>query len=139
MSVTATPHINFDDQAREALGWYQTVFGGDLMLATYGDIHAVERPDQTDKIAFGVLAAPNGLRIMGYDVQPSKTYDAGSNPFYIALHGTHPDEIQHIWGALADGGTTLIPLGPSPFAPLYGMITDRYGVTWIVDATPAQP
>lgn len=136
MSLTATPHINFDDRAREALSWYRTVFGGDLTLATYEDIHAVEQPDQADRIAFGVLATPSGLRIMGYDVQPSKPYDAGSNAFYIALHGTEPDEIRHIWDALEVGGTVLVPLAPSPFAPLYGMVTDRYGVTWIVDAAP---
>lgn len=139
MSITATPHINFRDQAREALGYYQTVFNGELMLATYGDIHAAEQPDQAEKIAFGVLTAPNGLRIMGYDVQPTKDYDAGANPFYIALHGTDPEEIQRIWDALAADGAVLTPLAPSPFAPLYGMLTDRYAITWIIDANPEQP
>jgi len=43
------------------------------------------------------------------------------------------------WDGLADGATTiLIPLAPAPFAPLYGMLTDRYGITWIVGVeTPA--
>lgn len=139
MSVTATPHVNFRDRAREALTYYQSVFDADLMLATYGDIHAVEQPDQVDKIAFGVLTAANGFRLMGYDVQPSKDYDAGANPFYIALHGTDPDEVRRIWDALSTDGTILTPLAPSPFAPLYGMLTDRYNITWIVDANPDQP
>ena len=72
---------------------------------------------------------------MAYDVQPSKGYDPGKNPFYITRQGTAGDEIQPLWDALSDSATTvLIPLAPAPFAPLYGMLTDRYGVTWIVDA-----
>lgn len=135
MSVTTTAHLNFEGQAREALTFYQTVFGGQLMLASYADIHAVEAPDQADHIAFGRVMAPNGFDLMGYDVQPSKRYDAGENPFYVALRGSEVDEIQAGWDALADGARAiLIPIAPSVFGPLYGMLTDRYGVTWIVGA-----
>ena len=44
MSVTTTAHINFRGDARKALAFYQSVFGGDLSIATYADIHAVEDP-----------------------------------------------------------------------------------------------
>ncbi|HWE09249.1 MAG TPA: VOC family protein [Solirubrobacteraceae bacterium] len=139
MSVTTTPHVNFRGQARDALEFYRSVFGGEISLATYADIHAVEEPAQADQVAFGRVDAPNGFSIMAYDVQPSKGYDPGENPFYITLQGTAGDEIQPLWDALAESATTLlIPLGPAPFAPLYGMLTDRYGVTWIVGADAAQ-
>jgi uncharacterized glyoxalase superfamily protein PhnB len=46
MSVSTTPHLNFRGQAREALEFYRSVFGGDLSIATYSDIHAVEEPGQ---------------------------------------------------------------------------------------------
>lgn len=133
MSVQTTPHVNFRGAAREALTFYQSVFGGELALATYSDIHAVEDPSQIDQIAFGRVTAPNGFDIMAYDVQPSKEYDAGENPFYITLQGADESEIKAGWDALADGAKAiLIPLGPAPFAPLYGMLTDRFGVTWII-------
>ncbi len=135
MSVTTTVHVNFRGQAREALTFYQNVFGGQLMLATYADIDAAEAPDQADEIAFGRVMAPNGFDLMAYDVQPSKGYDAGQNPFYVALRGADVDEIQTGWDALADQARAiLIPIGPSAFGPLYGMLTDRYGITWIVGA-----
>ncbi len=138
MSVSTTTHVNFRGQAREALEFYQSVFGGERSIATYADIHAVEEPAQADHVAFGRVDAPNGFTIMAYDVQPSKGYDPGENPFYITLQGTAGDEIQPLWDALADSATTiLIPLAPAPFAPLYGMLTDRYGVTWIVGADTA--
>ena len=48
------------------------------------------------------------------------------------------DEVTARWESLADNArATLIPLGPAPFAPLYGMLTDRYGITWIIGADPA--
>jgi PhnB protein len=139
MTVTTTAHANFRGQAREALAFYHSVFGGDLSLATYADIHSAESPQQADHIAFGRVKAPNGFDIMAYDVQPSKDYDPGENAFYITLQGTSTDEIKAYWDGLADGATTiLIPLGPAPFAPLYGMLTDRHGVTWIVGVETSQ-
>jgi PhnB protein len=72
-------------------------------------------------------------------VQPSKVYNPGENAFYITLQGTDTDEIKAHWDGLADGATAiLISLAPAPFAPLYGMLTDRYGITWIVGADASQ-
>jgi PhnB protein len=139
MSVTTTPHINFRGDARKALEFYQSVFGGDLSIATYADIHAIEDPTQTDQVAFGRVAAPNGFDIMAYDVQPSKSYNPGENSFYITLQGTGAGEIKALWEALGDGArATLIPLAPAAFAPLYGMLTDRFGVTWIIGVESPQ-
>ena len=64
MSVSTTTHVNFRGEAREALAFYQSVFGGDVSIATYADIHAVEQPDQADRVAFGRIDAPNGFKIM---------------------------------------------------------------------------
>ncbi|HEY2519662.1 MAG TPA: VOC family protein [Streptosporangiaceae bacterium] len=139
MTVTTTAHANFRGQARAALTFYHSVFGGDLSLATYADIHSVESPSQAGHIAFGRVKAPNGFDIMAYDVQPSKGYDPGENAFYITLQGTDSDEIKAQWSGLADSATTiLIPLAPASFASLYGMLTDRYGITWIVGVDTPQ-
>ena len=140
MSITTTAHVNFRGQARQALEFYRSVFGGEISIATYTDIHSVEDPAQADHVAFGRVDAPSGFTIMAYDVQPSKDYDPGENAFYITLHGTEVDEIQPLWNGLAaDARTVLVPLAPAPFAPLYGMLTDRFGITWIVGADTAAP
>jgi PhnB protein len=138
MSVQTITHVNFRGQAREALRFYQSVFGGEIALATYADIHTVEDPSQSEHIAFGRVTAPNGFDIMAYDVQPSKAFDAGQNAFYVNLQGSDAAEVQACWDALAaDAREVLIPLAPAPFAPLYGMLTDRFGITWIVGLLPA--
>ncbi|MFE4836327.1 VOC family protein [Arthrobacter sp. NPDC056691] len=134
MTVSVTPHLNFRGQARQALDFYQTVFGGEVAAATYADTHQVQDPAQADAVAFGQLTAPNGFRLMAYDVQTAKPYEAGRNPFYLTLHGDDQAEIKEQWHRLADGGTVLTGLGPSAFAPLYGMLTDRFGTTWIIGA-----
>lgn len=137
MSIQTTAHINFRGNARAALEFYRSVFDVEITIATYADIHAVEEPSQTDQVAWGQVAAPSGFRIMAYDVQPSKAFNPGENPFYIALRGTDAAEIRVRWDALADGATIATPLAPALFAPLYGMLTDSFGVTWIVDVAPA--
>jgi PhnB protein len=138
MSVTVTAHLNFRGQAREALEFYQSIFGGEMSLATYADIDTVENPGQVDHIAFGRVDGPTGFTIMAYDVQPSKEYDAGQNAFYLNLHSSSGAEIQPLWdGLAADARAVLIPIAPAAFAPLYGMLTDRYGITWIVGADTA--
>jgi PhnB protein len=139
MSVSTTTHINFRGQAREALGFYATVFDGTVMVATYTDIHQVTDPDQADSVAWGQVEGANGFRVMAYDVQTEKPFDHGQNAFYIALRGTDTTEIQTQWDRLAEGAEILTTLAPAVFAPLYGMLTDRFGVTWIIDVTaPAQ-
>lgn len=140
MSVQTTPHFNFRGEARTALEFYHSIFGGKISIATYADINAVEDPSQTNLVAFGDVKAPNGFHIMAYDVQPSKTFEKGINPFYVTLQSTEPEEGKKAWEALAKNAMNiLIPFGPAPFAPLYGMLTDQFGVTWIVGVIPQIP
>lgn len=101
MTVSTTPHVNFRGQAREALEFYRSLVGGEIQIATYADIPSIEEPDHANHVAFGRVDAPNGFSIMAYDVQPSKDYDPGTNPFYITLHGTEGGEIKRLWDALA--------------------------------------
>ena len=133
MSIKTTAHVNFHSEARTALEFYKSVFGGGTTIATYADIHAVENESHAHQVAFGRLTAPNGFDLMAYDVQPSKTFERGENSFYISLEGKDADEIKGLWDALGgEAKAILIPLAPAPFAPLYGMLTDRFGITWIV-------
>ncbi|RYG64687.1 VOC family protein, partial [bacterium] len=66
MSVQSTTHLNFRDEARAALNFYQTVFGGKLMIVTYGDLGHVPTPAETDHVVWGQVAAPSGFRVMAY-------------------------------------------------------------------------
>ena len=133
MSVTVVTHLNFRGDARAALEFYQSVFGGDLTIVTYESMGSVEDPSQANQVMWGQVAADNGFRVMAYDVQPSRSWDPGENPFYVALRGDAPEEITVLWEKLSAGATVLVPLAPAQWGPLYGMLKDRFGVTWVVD------
>ena len=133
MTLTVTPHLNFRGQARAALDFYQQVFGGDKVLVTYGDIGQASGPDEASQILWGQVSSGAGFRIMAFDVLAARPYDAGTNAFFISLRGSSPNEIEARWKELTDGATIQQRLARAPWSALYGMLTDRFGVTWVVD------
>ncbi|MCJ2011889.1 VOC family protein [Methylobacterium sp. J-076] len=135
MTVQVTTHLNFDGRAREALAFYANVFGGEPTLVTYGELAGVTDPEQAQKVIWGQVACETGFRIMAYDVQPERPWHPGENAFYVSLRGSSEDEITAYWNGLSAGATVPQPLGPSAWSPLYGMLKDRFGVTWVVDLT----
>lgn len=137
MSVQAVTHLNFRGQARAALAFYHAVFGGQIMLATYRDFGAVPEGTPADGIIWGQVAADSGMRIMAYDVQADKAWHPGENAFYVSLRGDSAEEITALYERLLDGGSALHALAPAQWTPLYGMLKDRFGVTWVLDVARA--
>lgn len=154
MSVTTTTHLNFRGTARQALEFYQSVFGGQVSAATYGDLGMPAGVPGADKIVFSQLETTDGLRLMAYDIpgqddaDPSLT--AGTThrengttitdrTFFQSLRGSTLDEITTFWDALVVGGDVVEPLAASAWSAGFGMLTDRFGVTWVLDvqAPPA--
>jgi PhnB protein len=70
---------------------------------------------------------------MAYDVPGRLSYSAGDKPIFVSVRGTDADEITTYWKGLSDGAAVIQDLGPSAWAPLYGMLRDRFGVTWVLD------
>jgi PhnB protein len=133
MTVATTTHLNFRGQARAALSFYQTVFGGDLALMTYQDAHAVQDPAEAEQIMWGQVAAPSGFRVMAYDVPSRLPWNRGENSFFVSVRVDTADELSALWARLSEGAVVVAPLAPSGWTPLYGMLVDRFGVTWVLD------
>ena len=133
MTIKTTTHLNFRGDARAALAFYQSVFGGQQVVVSYRDAGAVQNPDEADQVMWGQVEADNGFRIMAYDVYPHLEWDRGQDPFFISVRGTDAAEIRDYWDRLVDGAEVKQPIGPSQWAPLYGQLTDRFGITWILD------
>ena len=68
MSITTTAHLNFRGNARQALEFYHSVFGGQIMVITYGDFGMPKELPDASKVVWGQVAADNGFRVMAYDV-----------------------------------------------------------------------
>jgi PhnB protein len=133
MSVTTTTHLNFRGDARAALEFYRSVFGGELALVTYADAHAAQDPAEAGQIMWGQVQSENGFHVMAYDVPARLSFDQGQNAFFVSVRGQSPDEITTCWKGLAEGATVLQDLAPSGWAPLYGMLKDQFGVVWVLD------
>ncbi|SFE19721.1 PhnB protein [Actinacidiphila alni] len=135
MSVTTTTHLNFRGDARAALDFYRSVTGGRLTAVTYKDAGAV-RPGaeaEADWVMWGEVAGADGFHVMAYDVPSALPWQPGENAFFVSLRGADAAEITGLWERLADGATVVRPLGPAPWAALYGMLADRFGVVWVLD------
>ncbi|WP_030405511.1 VOC family protein [Streptomyces albus] len=133
MPVTTTTHLNFRGDARAALEHYRSVFGGRLSAITYKDMGTVRNENEADWVVWGEVAGDNGFHIMAYDVPSDLPWDPGTDPFFVSVRGDDADEISALWQKLAQGSTVRRPLEPAQWAPLYGMLTDRFGVTWVLD------
>ena len=137
MSVNAVTHLNFRGDARAALEFYQSVFGGQQVVISYADAHNVQTPAEADQVMWGQVAADNGFRIMAYDVPSGTAWSPGETPFFVSVRGEDAAEITGYWEKLCEGATVVRPLEPAGWAALYGMVKDRFGVTWVLDVVGA--
>ncbi len=133
MTVKTTTHLNFRGNARAALEFYQSVFGGQLAVVTYGDAGAAQDATEAGQVMWGQVAAESGFAIMAYDVPARLSWHPGEIPVFVSVRGNAADELTGYWERLSAGATIVQPLGPAGWSPLYGMLKDRFGVTWVFD------
>ena len=124
------PYIGFTDNARQALEFYQSVFGGALVMNTFGE-YGTEGPD-ADKIMHGQLETDKGYTLMGADTIAGMERDSGS-AITISLSGDDGDELRGYWEKLAEGGTVSLPLEKQMWGDEFGQCTDKFGVNWMVN------
>ena len=137
MSVRLNPYLHFRGDARAAMEFYAGVFGGELTLSTYGEMHGSEDPADQDKVMHGQLDGPHGLVIMGSDA-PSSMAVTPPSGFAVSLSGDDETVLRGWWDGLSDGGAVTAPLELAPWGDTFGMVTDRFGIDWMVNISPAQ-
>ena len=155
MTITTTSHLNFPGTARAALDFYQSVFGGEVDATTYGQLGMPETAPDAQKVVFGRLTSPEGFAVMAYDVPGSTTAEAESTsatrreqgmttrreqgmtitdqPFFLSVRGENLAEVASYWEGLSEGAVVIEPLAASEWSPGFGMLADRFGVTWVLD------
>jgi PhnB protein len=136
MTVRLNPYIGFDGEARQAMEFYASVFGGELTTNTYAEAGMADDPAQGDKIMHAMLDAGPGLAIMGSDAPPGMPRDEGSR-ITISLSGDDEATLRGYWDGLVEGGTVAVPLERAPWGDSFGMCTDRFGIGWMVNIAGA--
>jgi PhnB protein len=135
MSTVLNPYLGFRDNARQAMEFYKSVFGGELTLSTFGDYQASEDPAEQDKIMHGMLVTDSGLTLMGADTPNSMSYTPGDN-YSVSLSGDDEAELRGFWDGLSAEGTVGMPLEKAPWGDTFGMCADKFGVNWLVNIAP---
>lgn len=136
MPTTLNPYLNFRDNAREAMEFYHSVFGGNLNVSTFADFQSAEDPSENDLVMHAQLDGANGLTLMGADVPKRMDYHDPAG-ISLSLSGDDETELRGYWDRLADGGAVSQPLEVAPWGDSFGMLTDRYGVSWLVNIAGA--
>src|SRR5690606_23138474 len=113
----------------------QSVFGGDLQMATFADYASDEMPisdGYKDKIMHAYLKGDSGIELMLSDTPDGMGYEEGAR---ISLAVSSDDEpaARALWDKLAEGGTVTVPLDKSPWGSIFGMFKDKFGVSWMLD------
>ena len=135
MTSKLNPYISFGGNARQALEFYESVFGGTLLLSTFGEFGDKEAPE-ADQIMHGNLETPSGFTIMAADTPPGMQHNPGDN-IAVSLSGDDGDELRGYWERLSGAGTVSVPLEKQMWGDEFGMCTDQFGIGWMVNI--AQP
>ena len=124
------PYIGFTDNARQAMEFYQSVFGGTLVMNTFGE-YGTEGED-ADKIMHGQLETDKGYTLMGADTIAGMERDSGSS-ITISLSGDDGDDLRGYFEKLSEGGTVSLPLEKQMWGDEFGQCTDKFGVNWMIN------
>ena len=137
MPPRLNPYLNFRGTAREAMEFYQSVFGGELAMNTYADFGTTEDPTEKDQIMHSQLESPSGLTIMAADTPASMALNVGDN-VSVSLSGEDEDELTGYWDKLAVDAQNTMGLNKAPWGDTFGMLTDKFGINWLVNISGSQ-
>ncbi len=132
MSAVLNPYLNFRGNAREVMEFYRSVFGGELNVSTFADFQAAEDPSENDQVMHSQLETDAGFTIMAADA-PSRI-EISSNGS-VSLSGDDEPLLRGYWEKLSDGAQIVEPLSTAPWGDSFGMLVDKYGVSWLVNIT----
>lgn len=131
MATRLNPYINFGDNAREAMTFYQQVLGGSLQLHTFGE-YGADQESFADLVMHGLLETEDGLTLMGADSPPGMSRTVGNN-ITISLSGDDEAVLRERFDGLAEGGSIDVPLERQMWGDVFGQLTDRFGIGWLVN------
>lgn len=140
MPAKINSYVNFNGNAREAIEFYKSVFGGEVYMDTFEKFNSPEMPvadTDKDKLMHAFLKGDNGIELMASDTPSTMQFEEGSR-ITLTLNGDDEALLRGYWDKLSQGGTVTMPLEKAPWGDIFGMLTDKFGVKWMVDIGPMQ-
>lgn len=126
------PYLQLNGNAREAVEFYEKVFQAENMgVMTYGDL---ETPDSPFPEEAKDLVAHSAIRVGESDIMISDTFPGQpaqeGNLVIICVTFDNAEKARQIFEALQEGGQVEMPLSETGFSPAFGVIKDKFGVTF---------
>ena len=136
MASRLNPYLNLNGTARQALEFYQGVFGGELNIMTFGDMGAADASD-AGKVMHGQLETSAGYTIMASDAPSHMEVEAPAG-FSVSLSGDDSDALRGYFEQLSAGGTVTMPLQKQVWGDEFGMCVDQFGISWLANISQPQ-
>ena len=132
MASRLNPYVNLRGRAREALEFYQSVFGGDVAISTFGEFGDPPPGVAGDAVMHGQIETAMGVTLMCSDTPESMPLTAGDS-ISISLSGDDADALRGYWERLSTDGTVTFPLERQMWGDEFGQCVDKFGVPWLVN------
>jgi PhnB protein len=139
MDSTITPYLFFGGCCEEALEFYQKALGAEIEMKMRFDENPDPTPPDLLQPGFEKKIMHASFRVRGVLLMASDGCDDKSafDGFRLALTVPTESEAHQAFNALSEGGTVLMPLGKTFWSPCFGMVTDRFGLGWMVTVPDA--
>jgi Uncharacterized protein conserved in bacteria len=134
MQTKLNPYLNFKGTAREAMEFYKAVFGGKLEMSTFKEYHASQSPAEDNLIMHAELNAGDVLTFFASDTPARMEYHPGTN-INMSLTGENEAELKTFFQKLSKGGKITMPMAKQVWGDEFGMCTDKFGISWLVNIT----
>ncbi len=131
MEPMLSPYLNFNGNAAEAMKFYKSILGGDLTMQTFGEAKMAQTPKEKDLIVHAALRS-DSLSFMASDTPPSRPAKFGDN-VHLSITGGDAKKLGDIFSKLSQGGKVDMPLAKQFWGDTFGMLTDKFGVHWMVN------
>lgn len=136
MKATLTPYLNFMGQTKAAMEFYHSVLGGELTIQTFKDAGFPHDPKDDDNVIHADLKNDT-LSFMASDGDEKHPVKMGNN-IHMSIVGSDEEQLRGFFDKLSEGGTVDMPLDKQFWGDIYGQLTDKFGVHWMVNITKAE-
>jgi len=129
------PYLNFNGNCEEAMRFYQSVLGGELQISRFSDFSSPDMPvadDDKNKVMHATFRVGGSVLMASDGCEEGAKFEG----FSLSLAVPTESEANRAFAALSAGGKVTMPLTKTFWSPCFGMLTDRFGVGWMVTVAP---
>jgi PhnB protein len=140
--TTINTYLTFNGNCEEAFNFYASVFGGQtLQFSRFKEFHSEDMGDdlsEGEKIMHVALPIGNGTVLMGSDTVAAMGEVTFGDNFSLSLQVDRKEDADKFYSQLSADGMATMPLADAPWGDYFGMLTDQFGIQWMINHAASQ-